>query len=216
MIHDLDKTLEKIFFQKGNIKRGQIDVSFEQPNGDWSARLSRPTINCWCYDMRENLKLRTMEMQVNRGDRIGQMRLYPRRIDLSYLVTAWARNVDDEHQLIWRGLGALMQTPVLNPDNCEGELREQPYEIPLSIANMTEHPISLTDLWSVLNNDMRLGFTFVITLALDTGRGFDSPLVLERRLKVGQTDTPSDEEITVPDVDVILKGGKDSQGKEGK
>lgn len=215
MIHLMDKTLEKIFFERGKLTRGQIDVSFEQPNGDWSSRLSRPTINCWCYDLRENLKLRTMEMQTFPQDRIAQKRLYPRRIDLSYLVTAWARNIDDEHQLLWRGLGALMGKTILNPNECEGELREQPYDIPISIANMTEHPISLTDLWSVLNNDMRLGFTFVVTLALDTGRGYDAPLVFEKQITVGQSENPPDGKLNAPDKPIVQKAdGKKS--KEGK
>ena len=30
---------------------------------EWSARLSRPTLNCWAYDVRENIKLRNFEMR---------------------------------------------------------------------------------------------------------------------------------------------------------
>jgi len=67
LLYDLNKTLEKILIQKGNITPNQIDISFEQPNGQWSARLSRPTLNCWCFDLRENIKLRSVEMTTQRN-----------------------------------------------------------------------------------------------------------------------------------------------------
>jgi hypothetical protein len=61
MLHDFDKTLEKLLLQQGNLS--DIEISFEQPTREWSGRLNRPTLNCFCFDLRENLKLRNMEMQ---------------------------------------------------------------------------------------------------------------------------------------------------------
>ena len=51
MLQDLDKTIEKIIVQYGNLSGSDIDISFEQPTREWSSRLSRPAINCFCYDM---------------------------------------------------------------------------------------------------------------------------------------------------------------------
>jgi hypothetical protein len=214
MIQDLDRTLEKMIFERSKLNKNEIDISFEMPNGEWSARLSRPTVNCWCYDLRENVKLRNMEMQNNRQGNIGLKRLPPRRFDLSYLITAWARRIEDQHQLLWRTLGGLLQVPYLAPDSCEGDLREQPYNLPFTIVNMYEHPISMTDLWSVLDNQMRLGFSLVVTLALDPEIGFEIPLVLEKQVRVGQSTNPSDQVLSALDVELQQKANGNSKEED--
>jgi hypothetical protein len=134
-----------------------------------------------------------------------------------YLVTAWARRIEDEHQLLWRALGALVQVPKLDPADCEGTLRDQMFDIPLTIANVTDRMPSMTDIWSVLDNQMRLGFTLVVTVALDSGRGFDAPLVLERLITFGQSDEPQQRTITAEDVTLHRKAETNAAGpEEGK
>ncbi len=193
MLHDLDKTLENLIIKEGNLPKGEIDVSFEQPTGEWSSRLSRPTLNCWCYDLRENFKLRTMNRQVDRNDRTMKSSFPPRRIDLSYLVTAWARKIEDEHQLLWRALAALKRFPELKPADCEGGLRYQTRNIPMTVATVVDALPNVVDLWSVLDNQMRLGFFLTATVELDTEIGFESPLVLESIIRVGQNIQPDTE-----------------------
>lgn len=217
MIHDLDKTLKKLLIERGKLDKNEIEVAFEQPTGEWASRLSRPTINCWCYDLRENVKLRNMDMNVSReqrkglferGERSVRMGLPPLRFTLTYLVTAWARRIEDEHQLFWRALGALAQSTSLDPASCEGNLRDQPYEIPITVGQPTEATGSFTDLWSVLDNQMHLGFNFVATLALDPERGFVEPLVLERQIGVGQSENPEEEILSTLDRTLVYRAGQ--------
>ena len=204
MLHDLDRTIEKILIERGSLNKGEIDISFEQPTSEWSATLSRPTINCWAFDLRENLKLRSMEMEVTRQmsgrKKQANIRLVPLRFDVSYLITAWARKAEDEHQLLWRALGALVHFLALTPDQCEGTLKDQPYDMPVMVAQVTEAASNMTDLWSVLDNQMRMGFTFVTTVALDPQRILDAPLVLEGRLIFGQAFRPQTETIDHPEI----------------
>lgn len=202
MLHDLDRTIEKILRDRGGLKENEIDIAFEQPNSEWSATISRPTLNCWAFDLRENLKLRSMEMEVNRNmkKKEAHMRMVPMRIDVTYLITAWARKAEDEHQLLWRALGALAHFMALNPDNCEGTLKDQPFDIPIMVAQVTEAATNMSDLWSVLDNEMKMGFTFVATLALDVQRVLQAPLVLEGRLRFGQAHDPAAQEIDFPEI----------------
>jgi hypothetical protein len=200
MIQDIDKTLEKLIYERGRMNRNDIDISFEQPNGDWSARISRPTLNIWCFDIQENLKLRTMEPRTLRNAPGSTRQFPPLRLDITYLVTAWARKVEDEHQLLWRALGTLAQVPVLDPRTCEGALKDQPYDIQLLVANMPDRMPNLSDLWSVLNNQMRLGFTLVMTLAMERGIDYETPLVLEADVIVGQTFDPLSRSLAATDV----------------
>ena len=67
----------------------------------------------------------------------------------------------------------------------------------------------MVDLWSVLENQMRLGFIVVATLELDTEIGFEGPLVLEAFVRVGQSDEPSEEEMTALDVELKHKATKE-------
>jgi hypothetical protein len=212
MLHDLNRTLEKLLIERGKIDKGEIDIAFELPNAEWASRLARPSINCWCYDLRENVKLRNMEMNVTRNQdtRRATLRLPPRRYDVTYLVTAWARRVEDEHQLLWRALGALAQNTVLTPDDCEGELREQPYELPMQLAQQGETGVNITDLWSVLQSEMRLGFNLVVTLALDTQRVFDTPLVLEAQFGVGQRADAPKRELQARDREFVIRQKRES------
>lgn len=231
MLHDLDKTLEKILIERGKFNKGEIDITFEQPTSEWSATLSRPTINCWGFDLRENIKLRTMERdiqrQMSKKQNVANIRRVPMRFDISYLVTAWARKAEDEHQLLWRALAALAHYLALDPADCEGSMQEQPYDIPLLVGQMTEAASNMTDLWSVLDNEMRMGFTVVATLALDPQRVVEAPLVLEGRLRFGQAHEPEKEEITYPEIYgedqaklyadgiPIKSNGQPEEGKEG-
>jgi hypothetical protein len=58
MIADLDETIRQLLIAELPIKNGEIDVSFDQPKREWSARLSKPAVNFFLYDMRENATLR--------------------------------------------------------------------------------------------------------------------------------------------------------------
>jgi len=195
VLHDLNKTLEKLLIQRGNLSPSQIDISFEQPNGQWSARLSRPTISCWCFDLRENLKLRNIEMNTQRNGNRGITSVAPRRIDLTYLITAWAGKIEDEQQLLWRALAALKRIPSLSPNECEGNLRYQAHDVPLLVADTSNTSINLVDLWGVLDNQMRLGFTLMATVDLDIELAIEAPLVLEATIRLGSSDDPSTQQL---------------------
>ena len=64
MIADLDETLQQLLKNELPIKNGEIDIKFEQPKREWSARLSKPTVNFFLYDLRENVKLRAQHLSL--------------------------------------------------------------------------------------------------------------------------------------------------------
>ena len=67
--------------------------------------LSRPTLNLFMHDVRENNKLRTqqpyLENSLN-GGMIGKVSPSPVRLDVHYMITAWANDPGDEHRLLGR------------------------------------------------------------------------------------------------------------------
>jgi uncharacterized protein DUF4255 len=216
MLSDFDKTLENLLITEGNLNKSEIDIAFDAPTGEWTSRLSRPTLDCWCFDLRENIKLRIPDRTVARNGDNARIGVPVKRMDVTYLITAWARKVEDEHQLLWRALGALKRFPVLEPEQCEGLLRYQEHNIPLTIADMSVLQTNLVDLWSVLENQMRLGFVLIATIDLDTRVGFDVPLVLEATFRVDQVEEPEKRQLGEhPDEIKIPKSRKKDNDAEG-
>lgn len=184
MINQLDETIRRLVLSRGNLDSDSVMVSFDQPTGDWAAGLTRPTINFYLFDIRENIELRSQEWLVERDDN-GQTHkhLAPLRYDLSYLVTVWTQNqVEDEHAILWRVLGALAGASTLPEEMLEPGLRNQPYPIRARTAQPSRAIENLPDLWGVMENQLRPSINYVVTLAMERDVVFTSPWVLASRL----------------------------------
>lgn len=203
MLVDLDRTIEKILYDQGKIPRGEIEIAFDTPTGEWSASLNKPTLNLWCFDVRENVSRRVSGIDTKTlNGNMARKQMPARRMDLAYLVTAWSRKVEDEHRMIWRALQTLKRVPVLDPEDCEGDLQYQKQRMQVFVAEPNELGMSMPDLWGVLENQMKLGFIVVITVELDPEIGFEAPLVLEATVTVGKSLEPLKRTLTTPDVQI--------------
>jgi hypothetical protein len=188
MIADLDETLRQLLVDELPVKNGDIDISFDLPRREWSSRLAKPTINLYLYDVRENNVLRQPQWERVNGSSTmqAQLKRTPMRVDCSYFVTAWAADPEDEHRMLTRSLLALFRYPVLPDHRLVGQLKKPPYEIRARVA---QHDVlkDPSDLWNVLDNEMRAGVTYVVTLALDPWTEITESIVRTRTLHLGQT-----------------------------
>ncbi|NDJ84549.1 MAG: DUF4255 domain-containing protein [Chloroflexi bacterium] len=208
MIHDLDETIKQILTQQGKLNAGDIDILFDQPTGEWAAGLTRPTINIYLYDIRENTELRrNLQRTVERVNGSGRSTFAPRRIDLNYLITVWARNPEDEHQLLWRVLRTLMQFGGINPEDGVGAVVEQPFKLPVQIALPSDAVRNMPDLWGVMENQLKPSVNMTITVALETDLAIEAPLVLTSTFRVGQG-LPETQQLTHVDVEIYHIGGR--------
>lgn len=204
MFHDLDEVLRQLLIREIPIKNGEVDVKFDQPSREWSARLSRPTLNLFLHNIRENVKLRaSQQWTVERNpDGTATQRRTPARVALHYMITAWANEPDDEHNLLARTLMALFRQPHLPADLLPESLQDQPMPIPLEVAqeDTLRNP---ADVWNALDNEIRPAIVLLVTLALDPYQPIVTPLVRTRELRVGQSADPPTEELVAefgPDV----------------
>jgi hypothetical protein len=189
MIDDLDEALRQLLIRELPVKNGEIDIAFDQPKREWSARLSRPTLNLFLYDLAENKKLRpTQPMWEIERDNNGNATKRRRdvRIDLKYVITAWAAEPEDEHRLLTRTLMALFRSANMPEDVLPESLRGQQVPIPLVTAQ-EEDLVNPSDLWSALDNEWRPSITCILTLALNPYLPEQVPLVRTRELRTGQT-----------------------------
>ena len=90
MLDALDETLKTVLREMGGLDPDEVDIAFDAPDREWAAKVGKPTVNCYLYDVRENLDLRGTEWSVERrpDGRLAERRKTPRRFDLSYVCTA--------------------------------------------------------------------------------------------------------------------------------
>ena len=187
MLADLDETIRQLLIAELPIKNGEIDVSFDQPKREWSARVSKPTINFFLYDVRENVTLRQhgWERLDNGVDNLARLKRMPYRIDAYYMLTTWAAEPDDEHRLLTRCLMALFRFPVLPEDRLIGTLRNPPFEIQARLASH-DKLTNPAEVWSSLDNEMRPSLSYLVTLALDPWKEITGPIVRTFSVRYGQ------------------------------
>ena len=161
-----------------------MDFSFETPDREWSATVSKPTINLYLYDIRENHELRGTEWIIEK-DRNGlaTRKKNPNRIDLSYLITIWTNDIDDEHRLLWHVLLTLFRYPELPPELLSGQLTQQTCAIQMSTAQPDGLYNNPSDFWTALDNEIKPSVYCVITMPLDIDLAFTAPTVRTKTLK---------------------------------
>jgi len=157
----------------------EVDVSFDAPDREWSGRLTRPTINLFLYDVRENKDLHEAMWEVSRDAKNGSVsrRKLPLRINSIYNVTVWARAPEDEHRLLWRVLAALSRHATLPAELAQGGLKDQPFPVLSRVAQPEQARTNPADLWQAVDNRIRPSLTYVVTLALEPDQVFVSPMV---------------------------------------
>ncbi len=198
MFNDLDETLRQLFIRELPIKNGEVDIAFDQPKREWSARLNRPTLNIFLYELHENKKLRQTrpmwDVERNNGGTVTKRRK-PLRVDLNYLITAWATDPEDEHSLLSRSLMALNRYPHLPEDLLPESLQNQPVPIPIMVGQ-EEELRNPADFWGAMDNEWRPGIPCIITLVLDPYHPVTGPLVRTRELRIGESIDPLSRQFT--------------------
>ena len=190
MLNELEEALRKLLVRELPVKNGDVNIEFNQPKRDWSSRLNRPTLNLFLYDLRENNVLRQPEWQVEKKNGTAVKKRTPVRLDLNYMITAWAQEPEDEKNLLYRTLLVLFRHADLPEDLLPDALKSQPVPIPLRVA---EHEAfrSPADYWGVLDNELRPSIACTLTIALNPYAEISSPLVRSRDLRFSQALPPA-------------------------
>lgn len=218
MIQSLDETIKKILTEKGPLDPREVEISFDVPKRDWAAGLTRPTVNLYLYDIRENLGLKQTQQTwiVERDIATGKAakRRPPMRIDVSYLITAWTRVVEDEHALLWAVLATLYEYPELPAQLVQGRLKGQEVPIRTEIARVDGVLRNAADFWTALDNQLKPSLNYQVTLPLDIEllKKEPGPPVLKLLGRLSDLDEPArQEELRI----VAAVGGVVSRQEDG-
>lgn len=208
MINDLDETLRQLLVQKVPLDLAEVGISFEAPNREWAASQSRPIVNLYLYDIRENHELRAYDWTVeSKPNRTVTRKKAPFRADLSYLVTAWTKDAGDEHGLLGHLLMTLMRYPILPEELFQGTLKKLEYPVHASAAQPDGLFKNPADFWTSLDNQLKPSINYVVTLPMDLDIAFTAPMVLTKIIGVGGKEGGEREEI-VQVAGTVRKKGK--------
>jgi hypothetical protein len=181
MLHDVDQTIEKFIRRRCQIGN-DIEVSFDAPTRDWSARRNSPTIDLFLYDLRENLDRRHAALDGVR-DATGMVTSIPlatRWFNCSYLVTAWTQRAEDEHRLLSSLLLGFLETHALPREDLVGALTTSERTIMLTIGRPPTQDRSISDIWSALGGELKPSLDLVVIVPFEpVGTQFFGPPVLE-------------------------------------
>jgi hypothetical protein len=185
---DLDQALRELLIRELPISNDEVDIEFDRPKREWSARLSRPTINLFLYNLHENQKLRQAQplwQNITNPDGTVTQKRRPVRMDLHYMITVWATEPEDEHRLLARTVMALFRHPHLPEDVLPTSLQNQPRKIELMAAqpNALQNPV---DIWTVLDNELGPAIDLTVTMSLDPYTPVTTPLVIQREIRFAQ------------------------------
>ncbi|GAA4332760.1 DUF4255 domain-containing protein [Streptomyces venetus] len=164
MIHEVDEVLKGLL-SGGALAGSGIDVALDAPTRDWAARRNSPTINAYLYDIREDINRRQRGHVPVHDERdiVVKRRQPPRWFRLSYLVTAWTKQPQDEHRLLSAVLATLIPRELLPPSELPSSLAALGLTIPVSVAGIQTESRSLAEIWSALGGELKPSLDLVIT-----------------------------------------------------
>lgn len=193
MIHDLDRTLEQLLTTQMPRK---VNISFAQPTSGESSKFSQttPTLNLFLFDIRENNMLRQHQWQAanHNGNGNGNGRSHkqrtPYRFDCHYLITAWAKTIDGQHQLLSEAMHVLLQHPVLPDEALVGSLQKPQFPIQTKLGSH-DKLTNPAELWSALENQIRAAVSYIVTIELNPWQPIaEEAPVVTKRLRLQQRD----------------------------
>jgi hypothetical protein len=94
----------------------------------------------------------------------------PRRLRLSYLLTAWTTRPEDEHRLLSALLAALLRHDVVPTAHLRGALADQPIPVLLQLALPAGSERGIADVWNALGGELKPSLDLVVVAPFDPAR----------------------------------------------
>lgn len=162
-IRVVDEGLERLIRAELPLPEDVGDVSFDAPTGTWAAQLARITVNLFLYDIaRSALPSRSQNYRTGADGRL-QQRVQQPMVRLSYLVSAWAGNARDEHQLLGDVISRCAALTELAPEHITGELTS-----PVHLSFTEDDRTRQRDVWGGVGGQLKPSFTLQANVAADT------------------------------------------------
>jgi hypothetical protein len=161
-------------------------VVFERPTDTFTP--ASTSIDLFLFDLRENLELRSNEPRLERRGFEAVLRAAPRRIDCSYLVTAWPVGGTDlplqEHRLLGQVLQLLSRIPTIPATFLQGSLAGQTPPLPVIVPQL-DGLKSPAEFWTAMGSRLRASLTVTVTVSVPFAPEVSGPVVTTLRSRFG-------------------------------
>ena len=185
MLTDFNTTLKQLLVKRVPLDPNEVEISFDCPKREWSAKVLKPTVNLYLFDVRENVSMRTLNYRtVNAADGRTGRRKPPVYVDLSYFVTTWAREVADEHTLLWRSMTAMMRESEIGKDLLQGTMKTD-WPVNIMVAQAEGVLRNPGEFWNALDNDLKPAVVYAVTLPVDLNVFHEAPLAFTTITDIG-------------------------------
>ena len=168
-IADLDEAI-RLLLERELARHGfeGVQIAFEAPSRDWSARLTGPAVDLFLYDLREAAARAELTPLEERAGGRATVTAPPLHLELSYAVTAWTKAVEDEHRLLSQVLGILHSYRRLPPELLRGALAAKPRlrEAETSVGRPRE---GKADFWTSVGGQYKASIDFAVVVTIDSG-----------------------------------------------
>jgi hypothetical protein len=163
VIQVVDRALEEFLRGRVPLSPHAVDVSFQAPDKTWGAALTRPTVNVFLWDVnRHSGYAKTgLEQRVNPAGKVERRPAGP-VVDLGYLVTAWATERRDEHELLGSVLECVLAHRFLPAEFLPERFRGA--RIRLSLAPADRRVPG--EFWSALDGRLKPGLQLQVALPI--------------------------------------------------
>ncbi|WP_217913362.1 Pvc16 family protein [Miltoncostaea marina] len=192
MLADLDETVRRLLRREfGGRGFDGVEIAFDAPSREWSAQLSSPTVNLFLYDVRQSEDHRPADWdEVRLTDGRTVETRPPLRLAATYAVTAWTREVEDEHRLLSQVLAILYAYDTLPADLLAGGLADpaaQPFPLRTRVAEPRQS--GSPEFWSSIGGSYKASLDFGVTLSCDSGTAVErGPEVRSHTLRLRNVD----------------------------
>jgi hypothetical protein len=167
MFHLIDHALEQYLRAEVPLPAADVDVAFNAPAKDWSARLSRPTVNVFLWDIRRAAsKQRAGVEEIDIEGRTFR-RTPPRVVEMRYLITAWSSEHRDEHQLLGNVATAILLTRSIPRQHLPAGF-ELADDRPVGLSLTTTADLKPNDFWSSIDGQLKPGLDVIVTFRVAT------------------------------------------------
>jgi hypothetical protein len=164
IIQFVDRAVERFLREVVPLDESAVDLSFDAPDRTWGAGLSRPTVNTFLWEIAgDPAKGRAGMQERTQGGRVVERRPATPVVQLHYIITAWASEHSDEHQLLGSVLEAVLANDVL-----PAELL--PERLAGTRCGLTHSPQGSRvpgDFWSALDGRLKPGILIEVSLPLE-------------------------------------------------
>lgn len=162
MINHLDRALERYLREQVPLPEASIGVSFDAPDKDWGAALNRPTVNVFLWDVARAVASSPTGMAQREGEQGIERRSANPAVDFHYLLTAWASEIRDEHQVLGSVLSTVLRHGALPEDLLPDGFADGKCRLSLAAP---EHRVP-GEFWSALGGRLKPGLQLKVTVPM--------------------------------------------------